>query len=158
MAIFFDKPEPGGELTAQGREKAADRLISTLLDYERNARAARIAMFDPHVINDSGWLLAQDLFAAHLKNEKMRTKELHATSGLPHTTVLRYLDHLEKVGFVRRETDPDDSRATLISLTDAGAFQLREFYRRVIASEKRRAAKGRGLFSIVAASSGIAHA
>jgi DNA-binding MarR family transcriptional regulator len=78
----------------------------------------------------------------------MRTKELCATSGLPQTTVLRYLDHLEKLDMVRRETDPDDSRVTLIVMTDWGALWLREYYSQVFASQKRLATKGQGLFSL----------
>jgi DNA-binding MarR family transcriptional regulator len=94
------------------------------------------------------------LFAAHLKGVKMRTKELCATSGLPQTTVLRYLDHLEKLDMVRRETDPDDSRVTLIVMTDWGALWLREYYSQVFASQKRLATKGQGLLSLNAKSIG----
>ena len=148
MAVFFNSARLQREPNSKWGERISDELIMPVLEYELSARSLRSHMFDPHVINDSSWTLVQDLFAAHLKGLKMRTKELCATSGLPQTTVLRYLDHLEKLEIVRRETDPDDSRVTLIMMTDRGAFWLREYYAEVLASQKRLASKGQGLFSV----------
>jgi DNA-binding MarR family transcriptional regulator len=150
MAIFFSNAKRDHEATSNWAERSGDDLIGTLLAFELSARSLRAHMFDPHVINDSSWTLAQDLFAAHLKGEKMRTKELCAATGLPQTTVLRYLDHLEKLELVRRENDQDDSRVTLVTMTDWGACWLREYYSQLIASEKRLAVKDRGLFSLLA--------
>ena len=147
MAVFFNSAESRSEPESMAT-KAGDALIAALLHYELGARALRCQMFDPDVINDSSWLLAQELFAAHLKSEKMRTKELCATSGLPQTTVLRYLDRLQKLDLVRRDNDPEDSRVTLISMTDWGAYWMREYYGQVIAAEMRLEAKGQGLFSL----------
>jgi len=148
MAIFFNNSKRPTEPATEWADRAGDDVITILLDYELGARALRYEMFDPSVVNDSGWLLVQDLFAAYLKGERMRTKELCVTSGLPQTTVLRYLDHLEKLEFVRRENDPDDSRVTPISMTDWGAYWMREYYSQVFASEKRSAARGQGLFTL----------
>jgi DNA-binding MarR family transcriptional regulator len=156
MATLFNKARRNREPQSEWGERVADAQIGTLLEYELGARSLRSHMFDPHVINDSSWTLVQDLFAAHLKGVKMRTKELCATSGLPQTTVLRYLDHLEKLDMVRRETDPDDSRVTLIVMTDWGALWLREYYSQVFASQKRLATKGQGLFSLDATVAGKA--
>jgi DNA-binding MarR family transcriptional regulator len=80
----------------------------------------------------------------------MRTKELCDTSGLPQTTVIRYLDHLQRLDLVRREGDPDDSRATLVSMTEWGAYWMREYYSQVIVAERRAAITGRGLFALAA--------
>lgn len=148
MAAFFNSALLQREANGKWGDRISNELITPVLEYELSARSLRSHMFDPHVINDSSWILVQDLFAAHLKGVKMRTKELCATSGLPQTTVLRYLDHLEKLEMVQRETDPDDSRVTLIVMTDWGVFWLREYYGQVIASQKRLASKGQGLFSV----------
>ena len=126
----------------------SDSMISELVGYERRARTVRGEMFQDHAINDASWPLLQDLFKAHLRGQKVRTKELCATSGLPQTTVLRYLDHLEKFEVVTRESDPDDHRVTLVSVTEAGAFGVREYYTHLIQSERRLAESGGGLFSL----------
>lgn len=148
MAIFFNSPKSRTEAPSAWGERASDELIQTLLEYELGARSLRTTMFDPHVINESSWTLVQDLFAAHLRGQKMRTKELCAASGLPQTTVIRYLDHLEKLDLVRREADRDDSRVTLVSMTDWGAFWLREYYSQVVSSHRQLAASDEGLFSL----------
>jgi DNA-binding MarR family transcriptional regulator len=127
---------------------ADDEFIAALLGYEHRARTLRNQTFDGHVINDSSWPLLQDLLAAHLKGEKLRTKQLCAASGLPQTTVLRYLDQLEKVGVVRRESDPDDSRVTLVSVTEGGALRMREYYTRLLTAEQQLGETGEGLFSL----------
>jgi hypothetical protein len=150
MAVFFSNPKARHESASRWVDRAGDDRIGTLLDYELRARALRCHMFDPDVINDSSWLLAQDLFAAHLRRQKMRTKELCDTSGLPQTTVIRYLDHLQRLDLVRREGDPDDSRATLVSMTEWGAYWMREYYSQVIVAERRAAITGRGLFALAA--------
>jgi DNA-binding MarR family transcriptional regulator len=152
MVIFFSDAGQRREPAGAQSMWVDDGLISAFLGYERRARLLRGEIFDANVINESGWLLLQELFAAHLEGEKMRTKQLCATSGLPQTTVLRYLDHLERFDVIRREDDPDDSRVTLVSVTEAGAFWLREYYTRAIAIEHDLARRrGCGILSLDAA-------
>jgi hypothetical protein len=148
MAVLFGRPKLGREPTSTGVEWADDGRIATLLGYERRTRTLRREIFDGNVINDSSWPLLQDLFAAFLEGEKLRTKQLCATTGLPQTTVLRYLDHLEKFDVICRENDPDDSRVTLISVTEAGAFWMREYYSQVIRTEQDLATKDEGVFTL----------
>jgi DNA-binding MarR family transcriptional regulator len=147
MQVFFSNPRSDRERTSKA-DLADNYLIAALLGYEHRARTLRNQSFDGTVINDSSWPLLQDLLAAHLKGQKLRTKQLCAASGLPQTTVLRYLDHLEKFGVVRRESDPDDSRVTLVSVTDGGALRMREYYTRLLATERHLGETGEGLLSL----------
>jgi hypothetical protein len=148
MAIFFNDFKHRREPIGRPGDCADDRQISIALDYERRARTQRVGIFDGNVINDSSWPLVQELFAAHLEGQKMRTKQLCATVGLPQTTVLRYLDHLEKCCVIRREGDPKDSRVTLVSLTPSGAFWMREYYTLVLKTEENLAIRKRGMFAL----------
>jgi DNA-binding MarR family transcriptional regulator len=150
MQIFFGETRRGRRPIHASNEWADDRLIASLVDYERRARAVRTEIFDANVINESSWPLLQDLFAAHMAGVKMRTKELCATSGLPQTTVLRYLDHLERFEVIRREQDADDQRVTLVAVTDSGAFWMREYYTEVVKTEQAMAENSEGLFSLSA--------
>jgi DNA-binding MarR family transcriptional regulator len=147
MEIFFSSPRLGREPTSKA-DMADDDFIAALLGYEHRARTLRNQTFDGTVINDSSWPLLQDLLAAHLRGEKLRTKQLCAASGLPQTTVLRYLDHLERSGVVRRESDPIDSRVTLVSVTEGGALRMREYYTRLLTTEQQLGEAGEGLFSL----------
>jgi DNA-binding MarR family transcriptional regulator len=125
-----------------------DRLIKTLVEYERRARTLRSKIFAQGVVNDMSWPLMQDLFAAHLSGEKMRTTELCESSGLAMTTVLRYLGHLEGSGLVARQSDPHDLRVTLVSLTAPGALRMRQYYTRVIEAEGLLGRRNGGISSI----------
>lgn len=146
--MFFSDLRRGREPTSTNATWADDGLISAFLGYERRVRSLRGEMFDAHVINDSNWPLLQDLFTAHLDGLKMRTTQLCAMSRLPQTTVLRYLDHLEKFDVIRREDDPDDSRVTLVSISESGAFWMREYYTNVIKNERGLAEHDNGMFSL----------
>ena len=122
-----------------------DDVVAAMLDYEYRLSSLRLAMFDYNVINDASWPLVQRLFSAHLKGTKMRTKELYVDTGLAQTTVLRYLDHLEKCDVVRRENDPLDHRATLVMITDAAAAWVREYYSQMHKGEQELAVSGQGM-------------
>ena len=148
MAMFFSDLRRGREPVSMNAGWVEDGLISALLGYERRLRILRTEIFDERVVNDASWPLLQDLFTAHLDGQKVRTKQLCAISGLPQTTVLRYLDHFEKFDVIRREDDPYDSRVTLVSITDAGAFWMREYYTRMISSERELARDNKGVFSL----------
>lgn len=147
MEIFFSSPRLGREPTRRA-DMADDDFIATLLGYEHRARTLRNQAFDGTVINDSSWPLLQDLLAARFKGQKLRTKQLCAASGLPQTTVLRYLDHLEKFGIIRRESDPDDSRVTLVSVTEGGALRMREYYTKLLMMEQQLEQAEDGWFSL----------
>ena len=149
MEVFFSKPRSGREPTSKAH-LADDGLVEALLGYEHRARTLRNQIFEGTGINDSSWPLLQDLLAVHIEGQKLRTKQLCAASGLPQTTVLRYLDHLEKFGVVRRESDPVDSRVTLVSITEAGALRMREYYTRLLMTEQQLQEAGGGLFSLPA--------
>jgi len=124
MAVFFNDPKRNGDFLADWADRAGDEVIGALLEYERSARALRYQMFDPNVVNDSGWLLAQDLFAAYLKGEKMRTRKLCAASGLPQTTVLRYLDEHGNVPGARLDAVAYGHERPLIDPSKPGAMAM----------------------------------
>jgi DNA-binding MarR family transcriptional regulator len=129
-----------------GATLAGPELIAGLVEHERRARSLRGHIFDGHVINDSSWPILQDLFAAHLAGANVRTTQLCAISGLPQTTLLRYLDHLEKCAVIRRDRDDQDQRVTLVSITNSGAFLMYEYYSRLIEAELALSKNNKGLF------------
>jgi DNA-binding MarR family transcriptional regulator len=55
--------------------------------------------------------------------------EVGTVMGLAKSTVTGMVNHAERQELVRRETDPDDSRAVMVSLTPHGRAVADRFYR-----------------------------
>jgi DNA-binding MarR family transcriptional regulator len=56
----------------------------------------------------------------------MRTGQIALSERVSQSSMTTTVDRLERLGLVSRQPDPDDGRATLIDLTEAGADALRE--------------------------------
>jgi DNA-binding MarR family transcriptional regulator len=63
-----------------------------------------------------------------LYRKPLRVKELADAVVLSPTAMSRFVDRVEKAGYVRREPDPDDRRALQITITDAGRDLLRRMW------------------------------
>ena len=146
MAVFFDHAKRKHK-SAKGADWIDDAFVASMLAYERRLRALRDEIFESNIISEASWPLLQELFAAHLAGEKLRTKQVCASSGLPQTTVLRYLNHLEKFDVIYRERDPEDDRVTLVSITQSAAFWMREYYAEVVKAEQRLEVVGDGILN-----------
>ena len=58
----------------------------------------------------------------------LRVKQLADEVVLSPTAMSRFVDRVEAAGCVRRERDPDDRRATQVTLTDDGVELLRTMW------------------------------
>jgi DNA-binding MarR family transcriptional regulator len=56
--------------------------------------------------------------AQHIAPQGTRVTELSARAWLTKATVVHAVDELERLGYVRREPDPDDGRAKLVVPTE----------------------------------------
>lgn len=66
-----------------------------------------------------------------LKEDSLSQKELSRRCHMDTTTMSRNIDNLEKLGLLRRETNPQSRRSILICLTDEGrekAQTIREHF------------------------------
>jgi DNA-binding MarR family transcriptional regulator len=63
-----------------------------------------------------------------LYRRPLRVKELAEAVVLSPTAMSRFVDRVEKAGYVRREPDPDDRRALRITITDEGRELLRRMW------------------------------
>jgi DNA-binding MarR family transcriptional regulator len=60
--------------------------------------------------------------------KKLRVNELAHAVVLSPTAMSRFVDRVEKAGYVRRATDPDDRRALQIEITPEGEDLLRQMW------------------------------
>lgn len=65
-----------------------------------------------------------------MHHDAMRVSDLAAKVELDASTVSRQIKHLEAVGVVERASDPEDGRASLVKLSDAGRAQMQDAFRR----------------------------
>lgn len=90
------------------------------VDIELTIRRVRDAHFDHRYFTDSAWEILLDLKRSAELKQVSATGDLGLAAGIPHTTLLRYIDILVKDGFVVRYADPNDGRRVLVELSDLG--------------------------------------
>ncbi|WP_025274682.1 MarR family winged helix-turn-helix transcriptional regulator [Haloglycomyces albus] len=83
------------------------------------ARGHRLAA--ARELRDIGLYPGQEVVLQHLNvNGPSRPCDIVTAVNLDPSTVTRMIQRLEKSGFVERRSDPDDRRATLVSLSQQG--------------------------------------
>ncbi len=80
------------------------------------------------ISNSTGYALL------HLERlgEGARQSDLAREIGITEASLVRTLQHLERIGLVRREADPEDGRAKTLHLTEEGARLARLIDQRLI--------------------------
>jgi DNA-binding MarR family transcriptional regulator len=104
----------------------AQELYAEIVRFVRISKSANVAHPD-----QSALLLLWPL----LHEGPMRLRDLARSKGVDAFTVSRQAAHLVREGLVKRDPDPDDGRATLLDVTDAGrqfCSQLMESRRQAI--------------------------
>ena len=73
-----------------------------------------------------------------LKQQQWRTQqEIAATVGIEGATLTHHLDRLEKAGLIDRKRDPDNRRAVLVEMTDAGEEMFLQLAQAAMSFDKR---------------------
>ncbi|NMO03588.1 MarR family transcriptional regulator [Gordonia sp. TBRC 11910] len=98
-------------------DATVDELFGVLTRYVRmRERASQVTMrTDDGVIETAAY---KCLF--QLAERPMRSSKLAELMSADPSTISRHVAALVKLGYVRREADPDDGRATLLVATDDG--------------------------------------
>lgn len=108
----------------------AEELISALRALIRRSRNlhARARASEPDVM--PAWLVA--LLANLEHGEGCRLGDLADRLGVTASTLSRQVAHAESLGYARRNADPDDRRASSLTLSDAGTAALQEYRARFV--------------------------
>lgn len=70
--------------------------------------------------SDARWSILLDLYVAAASGEAIQTGQLGLIAGVGGTTLIRYLEDLEKDGLITRTVNERDNRVTLVEATDKG--------------------------------------
>lgn len=87
--------------------------------------AFRRAVYEDAPPESRGWLATIGVVSRHV--DGVRPSQVAALLHVDLSVASRALSQLEELGYVRREPDADDGRATRVHLTDAGSSWLAEF-------------------------------
>lgn len=105
-----------GEVTPEG--------INKLL----RARRARSAFFRAELFADPAWDILLEALAAQLSQHRISASDISANSGIPNSTVVRWIAALEKEGLVARVDDRFDGRRSWITLTPEAYSTMQRYF------------------------------
>lgn len=83
-------------------------------------RRRREALFGSGLFADPAWDILLELWVAEHQQTKLSVSSICHVSAVPPTTALRWLERLERDGWVTRSADVRDGRRWWLALTDAG--------------------------------------
>jgi len=84
------------------------------------------ALVEDHLQEQTGLLLADNEAMLNLAAEPLRMSDIADRLIVSRGGTTKVIDRLETLGYVRRLPDPEDRRATIVEITDAGRNALVE--------------------------------
>jgi DNA-binding MarR family transcriptional regulator len=73
---------------------------------------------------EPAWDMLLELFICRLEGRAVQVSAVGLTAGIPPTTVLRWLDVLEREGMIARSAAPTDLRVVHVTLTKEGLGRM----------------------------------
>jgi DNA-binding MarR family transcriptional regulator len=107
---------PAAQGTARG-------LALELLSWRRR----REQLFGAHMFSEPVWDMMLDLLVHHEQGRMVNVTSLCVASMASFSTALRWIQAMEKAGFVVREPDPHDRRQILVRPTPDFIARFRQF-------------------------------
>lgn len=102
-----------------------DELATRLI-----AQAGRFTRSTSRAAGLSRSLIAMRVLSNLSQDGDLRVGELAAREAVTQPAITATVNRLEEDGLVQRRADPDDARAALVAMTDAGRRELAGFRRR----------------------------
>lgn len=120
----FNRPMRPNEIAAAQIPVDGLRLEIQFVTGLIKSRSCRSSFLDESFFGEPGWDILLDLYLAHLNQTKLTIGSIGIDAKTPQTTVLRWLDRLEKNNQIERMSDPYDKRRTYIVLKEDLADQM----------------------------------
>ena len=79
-------------------------------------RRRRAACFTGVRFCDPSWDMILELYVATREHRNLAISQLCSLSGGSTTTALRHIEHLEALGYISRDEDPDDRRRANVTM------------------------------------------
>lgn len=102
-------------------------VLAQLVKEIVRSRRQRDKLFGSELFGEPAWDILLELFVAEQSRRKLSVTSACLASAVPPTTAIRWVEKLEKDGWVRRENDPRDRRRSWILLTPKGSNAMRDY-------------------------------
>jgi len=114
-----------GDPSTAATDKAALGQLAREIVLLRQRRAAVFG--DSGLFGEPAWEIFLALYAAHEAQQKLSVTGVCEEARLPLATGLRWIEKLEKEGWVYRAPDPVDRRRSWLILTDRALNVMRDY-------------------------------
>jgi hypothetical protein len=112
---------------------AKDVTFYNWLKSEYKNRSMRRAFFsDDYMFGEPGWDILIDLCAAEIDGKRISITSSCLASGVAITTALRWIQVLQKDGYLERVPDEGDKRRSWLRISESGFRSVASYYKRVI--------------------------
>ena len=92
------------------------------------ARRQRDEIFGAAIFSDPGWDILLATYALQLSNERATITDVSRLSGVPGTTVLRWIQRLERLNLLTQKDDEVDARLVLLELSARGIAAMAQYF------------------------------
>jgi len=93
-------------------------------------RARRRQCFGESLFGEPAWEMLLELYDAKARGRREYVSSLCIASGVPATTALRWISHLESHGWLKRTADPRDRRRVFVEATQNTIEAVNRVFRR----------------------------
>jgi DNA-binding MarR family transcriptional regulator len=132
--IQFELDELKGKLEiseSRSRRDPSAARTSAAVKALLSARRQREAIFGADIFADPAWDIFLELYAASLAQRRVPTSELCNSASVPPSTASRWIEKLNRQGWLERRADPLDARRIFVELTAKGLAAMERYFNEV---------------------------
>ena len=130
IAEISEKVE--NQLRADILDNDDNKLLTVFVSRYMENRNLRSKMISQDLFSVPCWDILMDVFSARLNDKNISVSAVATAGNMPHTTGLRYIDTLEKIGYIYRERDDWDGRRIFVKMSDDTFRMMKEYFLRVL--------------------------
>lgn len=124
-----DRPKSCGPAGREARAEFAKRL--------HDQRRGREQFLPAELFGEPAWDILLILYWARHSQRRISVSAVCASSGVPSTTALRYVEYLLRTGQITKDRHPTDRRISWLSLSDEADCNIGQYLDRIGAATLR---------------------
>ena len=119
---LLEAPDAEQPLSDEG---ALNRLVREVLE----SRRRRERIFGDQIFGEPAWDLLLELYDAEWRQQPLSIQNACRATGMPPSTMIRWIAMLEEEGWVRAIGDPSDLVRMRVALTDRASVAMHDYFR-----------------------------